>query len=521
MSHARRRILAVTSTIATVLTVSASPAVAAEPSPYVLTPRMGSATVALGSDGEERILKALVEGPSNGSMDRITYTIDTADVADMVTIEFVGGLHLEPDECKTTGTVMTCWDGWQAPFHWEGRIKPGMEAPIAALQLKPKAGAKVGDVGKLAFTVRADDGVITAGESVVRIGEPVDLESVAAAKVPVAAGGAADLQARVRNVGTSPVNGAVLLLSVPDKLLASRSFRNCTYGLQVACSFGTVLQPGKTYGLSAPLLVRAPADAITGSLSTFNARWSTVADWTDRQELLDAGQIGKPGTGAAVELVELSSTAAAPQQAPAPQQDVEHGNDSHQGDVVVTGGKSYNGAAVGATIAAAPGTEVTTRIGMTNKGTGSLHRDHFPGNNHQWIDITAPRGVHAVKLDDRCLRMKQEQQPEKYVCAPGADVRSGETVLFDFTFRLADGARDNAGAVTMREQGDELDRQAADDKAALVLDVTGGDSGGTGGGTLPITGANSGLIAAVGALLLVTGIALWLPVRRRRTLFTV
>lgn len=114
------------------------------------------------------------------------------------------------------------------------------------------------------------------------------------------------------------------LLSVPDKLLAGRSFRNCTYGLHMACSFSSVLQAGKTYGLSAPLLVHAPADAITGSSATFDARWTTLADWTDQQELLDAGQIGRPGTGAAVELVELSSTAAAPQQ------DVEHSNDSHQ-----------------------------------------------------------------------------------------------------------------------------------------------------------------------------------------------
>ena len=69
------------------------------------------------------------------------------------------------------------------------------------------------------------------------------------------------------------------------------------------------------------------------------------------------------------------------------------------------------------------------------------------------------------------------------------------------------------------------DLKPANDTAKVVVNAAPGGDGGQGGGgqgdggTLPITGSSTALIAGVGALLLAAGAAGYVVSRRRRTRF--
>jgi len=85
---------------------------------------------------------------------------------------------------------------------------------------------------------------------------------------------------------------------------------------------------------------------------------------------------------------------------------------------------------------------------------------------------------------------------------------------------VRDDASDSPGRVRINEDtytlGDALDSDGSNNTAKIEVSL----SGGSGGGGLPVTGANAGLLGAAGVALLVAGVLGLLLARRRRTRFT-
>jgi LPXTG-motif cell wall-anchored protein len=101
-------------------------------------------------------------------------------------------------------------------------------------------------------------------------------------------------------------------------------------------------------------------------------------------------------------------------------------------------------------------------------------------------------------------------------------VGSGKKVEFPFSLRV-DQAGSLAGKVELFYGGpDETevkDLNPANDTAKILVNATGNGGGEGGGGSLPITGANAGLIAGIGGVLLAAGAAGFVVARRRKTRF--
>ncbi|XTZ13578.1 LPXTG cell wall anchor domain-containing protein [Micromonospora echinospora] len=82
--------------------------------------------------------------------------------------------------------------------------------------------------------------------------------------------------------------------------------------------------------------------------------------------------------------------------------------------------------------------------------------------------------------------------------------------------------RRSPSSVRQCDGGFDEDLKPANDVAALLVNATtagGGAGGGEDDGSLPITGARTGLVLAAGGLLLAAGVVGLVLARRRRTRF--
>lgn len=514
----------------TALPASAAPG--GDPSIGLIFP---DTTIAVDGAGKTTSVMAWLDVPAGKDgvptpVRSIRLTVDTADVAGIATVVQDKDEELSPGEsCTTAGTVLTCT--LTGPFGFD---HAGLELlPLAALRLTAKPGVTVGAAGKIALTAQADNGPVATSTAAVRIGEGVDLAAVEAKTQTVAPGARAAADLRVANAGERAVNGSVLVLvGWSDELLDGPGFTNCTYGILLVCTFTDVLAPGKTYALSNPITVKAPGDAAIGSSAYAFGTWFTPADWKEALAALPSGGgrdlLGKPGTGSATRLQGLTSAAGVPQT------DSEPTNNSVVSGFVVGGSRRPDMAAVGATVRGSVGDRVKARVGVANNGPGTLYQWHFD-NIDLMTRVVVPAGLRAVEVDDDCYPglpgddegdWSGDDEPvgvSQYVCFPYADrVKAGGRELFDFTFQIDDQAGDAVGSVAINEDdlppGERIDRDARNDAAKILVDATGGTGG---GGGLPVTGADTALVAGTGALLLLAGGAGVLLVRRRRLRFTV
>lgn len=108
-------------------------------------------------------------------------------------------------------------------------------------------------------------------------------------------------------------------------------------------------------------------------------------------------------------------------------------------------------------------------------------------------------------------------------------IDAGQTLTEDFALRITKVVPNATGTVSFHEphgydsstedpyaepQDPPADRDTSNDKATVVINPAGGGAGG--GSGLPVTGGQTGLIAASGLVLLIVGGALYLLARRRR-----
>ncbi|RSM47974.1 hypothetical protein DMB66_47220 [Actinoplanes sp. ATCC 53533] len=460
---------------------------------------------------------------------KMTVRVDTADVADIVTVTSVGDFENgEEQSCATSGAVITC------TFTGPSELEPGINlVPLVALQVAAKAGVAQDADGKLEFSVRLDDAPAVTTSSTVTIGEGVDLAAVLGTPRTVAPGANVDAAPRVSNAGTKPVKSVVLILVGLDPSLSKDSFSNCRYGFLTLCTFDDELATGTTYELSAPMRLKIPADAAAGSSAEVFSSWHTPSDFKELigivSELNDE-VFGPKGTGAPVRLRPVPASGAA-KRAAANQVDTKPENNALISEFVVGGSRRPDMAAVGATITGDVGDKVRTRVGFTNNGPGTLYHSTFT-NTDPGTHIRVPAGVKAVGVDERCfpLSSDEEFEPEdsaedltgasEYLCLlTGGTTKPKASALFDFTFQVREKPSAAAGRVTINENAfvdeDPIDRDGGNDTAKIAVELSGGSGGG-----LAVTGANAGLLGAGGAVLLLAGAIGLLLVRRRRVRFT-
>jgi hypothetical protein len=485
------------------------------------TPFFPDVTISANGTPKGGPMTAVLSAPDGTptAIDKIRITVDLAGAQALLTAATPSAEEpFEGLECTTSGTRITCIQTGEIS------VEHLAFAGITWLDLSARKGAAVGASGTLSFEAQADDGPVGRSTSTVTIGEDVDLAAVKPEPLTVAPGTVQPLDLRVSNVGGAPVAGAVLVLSGLGGLSAGDGFSTCTYGSITVCSFDETLATGTAYRTSAPWPVTVPKDAAAGSRARGTARWLTVTEWQEYLAHLQRHgdengnrvDLGRPGTGPDLHLT------AVPAAARGPQVDDTPGNARVPVEVVVGGSATADLAAIGATVTGAVGDRVEIQLGAVNDGPATLYPEVL-FNNQVATVVVVPSGLKAVQIDDRC-RASTSQDEEaapgapEYVCAPSEPtVPTGTELHYDFTFEIRQGATDEAGQVVVNDPDRNLDtpfdKNADNDRSAITVSVSGG-------GTLPITGVNVGLIAGGGALLLAVGAAGVLAVRRRRVRFT-
>jgi LPXTG-motif cell wall-anchored protein len=519
------RILAASAAAALVLLASPMPATAAAVAGVGITLRVPQVTLPVGEDRQEITLMGRLLPPADGGaervVDHIDVTVDLSGAADVVDLPD-GTISFPPRvvDCTTVALLIRC----TVP----GPLRvTDTDWRIFEFWYRARAGAVAGAAGTMRVTAQADDGPVFEATSGIRLGEPVDL-APGYTSVDVPPGGTAGGRPRVAISGTRAVDGSIMIIWIRPELVAARNFSNCRYGARIICTFDTVMSPGFTYALAQDLTFTVPADAALGSRSFSRLAWLTPAQWEDRQ-IDEPEELGVPGTGAPVGLVAVPSPAAAAA-ARVPQADETPWNDRGVVDVRVGGQDSDTDIAlIGGTVRGAIGADLPLSVGVVNNGPGTMYSDLFILITTP-VEVYLPEGVTVVRADPRCTPLNGG--PRSFTCRGDPPVwRPGPAVMFDFTVRFQRGFTGEDGGMSIQEGGElpinEADGTWGNNYARIVTTVVAapgdGGSGGGGsgdGGTLPITGANVGLIAAGGVLLISVGVAGVLVVRRRRVHFT-
>jgi LPXTG-motif cell wall-anchored protein len=455
---------------------------------------------------------------------KVTLDLDLSQVDDFATLD-VATLGWD---CDQTGANLHC-------------VAEAGEYGIPSFDyyLNAKSDAKPGQKAELAVKAVGDG--MTASRTVsVTVAEGVDLQSEPEDSFEAEPGATAGLVGTVvRNSGPETAHGAVLRLQSDYFSPYAGNFSNCenVEGLAAICTFDTDLVPGRSYRLSTPLPVKVDKEARTGSELYNYVDWWTKDDWA-----LVANEYpvppGAPGTGGKLSLVEESSA----RQSLVPQTDVEKWNSFTEVSITVLGDNTADLAATGATATGRVGDKVKVSPGFRNLGPATVETWREQGPT---LVVEVPNGTTAVEVSEECAPYAkdgdQPWNPFEHAGEPGAalygcisfnDLKKGDTHSYDFVLKIDELSGETSGKVNTQIGGDP---QVANNEAALVVKLgdpapttpatpTPGTSdepgtGGGDGGSLPITGTATGLIAGIGALLVAAGIGGYVVARRRKTRF--
>lgn len=497
LSHSTRRWLAGLGVAGALVAASATPAYAADDPFEVIAQDM---LIAADHSGFAYISAQLTDWDDPHQFGRTTLDIDFSGVSAFAVLE-------QPGEgwgwaCETSGQVVHC----------ETEVAE-YDVPWLGIQVMGHSDATPGQTGQLKFAMTSGGSTVRT-TSTVTIAERVDLQTEPEAIVRGAPGSRVGAPATVRNGGETTSHGAVLLVNGDYLFKYAGNFSNCqaTDFAGALCTFDEDLEPGKSYRLSEAVPFQLHEDARTGATLLATSVWWTQDDW----ELVnrDFPEDGEPGTGATLRLVEVSGASAR-----APQTDPEQMNNFTDISVKVTGDQPADLSVEGATASGKKGDVVRVRPSFTNLGPALLEYQGGPV-----FRVTIPEGTTAVEVSGDCQPYTPDEEwdqgnwgepgAKEYACQ-ATETPKGLKNWYDFGLRIDRVVPDASGAVSVRLAGDPNN---ANDTGKIVVNPTNGD-GGTGGGSLPTTGASTGLIAGLGGLLLAAGVGGYLLAKRRRTRF--
>ncbi|GAA4566245.1 hypothetical protein GCM10023176_16010 [Micromonospora coerulea] len=524
-THSTRRWLAGLGVAGAFVAASATPAAAEEPA-VALGLYFNDTTIAVGSEGKTE--SPIVYASEPVVVNNLTVRYDYSGLA--------GKAQLTPEiegDCTTPAeNVLVCQE------HFEVGIDDWGMAGLLVVNIAPTDGAKDGDSGDLKVTVSAD-GVKSASHTAkVKIGEGVDLAGGPEVTRSAAPGGTFSAPLVLNNAGETSAKGAVVIFDQDYGIRTSKHYSNCTYAndwLRTCRFTDTTVAAGETFAASVPYSLAKDTYAPGAQYGYHN--WMTVDEFDDFTAYLDSRgiSIGEPGTDEALVLTKQPAA-----QAQSFQADPNPENNWSGMQVKVTGKNGVDLSAIGDELTGKAGDVVTATVGVRNNGPASLDFGRV-GSPVTKIDVTVPTGTTAVQVPDNCLPLKGDdsdwEEPGKpgakaYRCLPDLFIGVGEEQTVEIGLRIDKVVPNATGTVTINAkcqcEGFQDDTNPANDTAKLVVNAapgggTGGDGGiggGAGdGGTLPITGSSTALIAGLGALLLAAGAGGYVVARRRKTRF--
>lgn len=518
LSNSTRRWLAGLGVAGAFVAASATPAVAAAPQ-VKLGLYFSDTTIATNSDG--KIDRSRIYSSAPTVLHDVAVRYDFSDLAGKVTVS-----NADDPYCSTPSQyVLLCAD----PFDIDADVWGS--SGIFEVQLKATAKAKDGDAGTLKVTMTAAGYEPVSHDAKIRVGEGVDLAAGPETKTSVAPGGTFTAPATVSNAGELTAKGAVAIFYNDYGLNAAKHFNNCTYaGDELrTCTFDEELPPGSTFSASLPYVLGA--DTYAPSSKYGEIIWMTPAEFEDFQKDVGFYQetIGKPGTDGELALTAVPGKATAR----GFQADRQPENNGAIMTVTATGKNGTDLEALGTSVTGKAGATVKTTFGLRNNGPATLDYNRA-GSSVTYLNFDVPQGTTAVAVPENCITRNGEEWGEPgepgqrhYFCYFGSVLKAGESAMLDFSLRIDKVIANATGPVKINvtcqcDGGFIRDLKPANDTAKVVVNAAAGGDGGQGGGdggTLPITGSSTGLIAGIGALLLAAGFGGYVVARRRKTRF--
>ncbi|MEU4771230.1 LPXTG cell wall anchor domain-containing protein [Micromonospora sp. NPDC023644] len=509
LKHSTRRWLAGLGVAGALVAASASPASAAPAEDLDLY--ANNVIVAPGGTEKWVTLFALTtERPGD-----YTVKVDRSKVAGFAEVQNSG----PEDACTESGAILTC--------KVQDVDDDGSYLNMVELYVRAKDGAKPDQKGELEFTVTSTDSDSASFRSTVAVGEGVDLAAAESLDLSGAPGATLKAPLKVENRGETATRGAVLFVFGAYGLSPAKKYENCEYttgefdAYAFACTFDTVIEPNEAARLDPSFGFTVPADTWAPNTYAGAAIWFTPADWEEFKSQVDvADELGPKGTDGKLELKSGAMRRSA-------QTDVNPYDNETWIQLQVTGDQRADVAALGAKVEAEVGKTVPVTVGYVNNGPAAVGTG---GSEGIWVSttVTLPKGVTAVRAPETCVSNGSgEGEPGEpgasvYRCFLNGHLGKGKKAEFDFELRI-DKAGSHSGEVKLRTGYDESvvkDLDPTNDAAKILVNATGGQGGGDGdGGTLPITGESTGLIAGIGALLLVAGVGGYVVTKRRKTRF--
>ncbi|MCA2217594.1 DUF11 domain-containing protein [Jidongwangia harbinensis] len=472
-------------------------------------PELSFEHVALVPDGPAKIqhVSYFSYQPTGGApytLHDVKATIDTSKLAGVATVELFGN---SGGACRTAGTLITCtFDALGAPEGYAG---------VAMVSYRAAEGAAVGAEGTATLTISSRELGSVTRTAKITVAEGVQLAAAGETILSRTSkpGGTVSVPLSVRNDGKNAITGVEMFFYIDPWYSPAKRYRNCVYGASAAyCHFETTLQPGTTYAVSEPVGVKVRADIPAPSVVGPTYNWKTPVDNRDNVDRVMAQQ-GRAGTQGELKLVAQSAAKGA-------QTDTGGGVDWHNVIIDVQGTQTADVAAVGAKVTAAVGKTVEAKVGVRNLGPAFLPGFPEPAAT---ATVRIPKGTTVASVPDDCVATGNDRTT--YVCTTTVMPFDPDTTI-TWPFRLTvTKSGELVGSVTAKAAGG--DPKAGNDTAKLTVNqaravsttpTTRPAAGGSGGGaTLPITGAPVAVVAGVGVVLLVGGIAAFTLTRRRRT----
>ncbi|MGC4886104.1 LPXTG cell wall anchor domain-containing protein [Micromonospora sp. DT227] len=520
LSHSTRRWLAGLGVAGAFVAASATPAVAAAPQ-IALGVYFGDTTVATGSDG--KIEYSTIHSSAPTVLNDLTVRYDFTGLAGKVTVAEEEDTFA--DCASPSANVLVCTSPWEVEVDEWGL------GGIFPVQIKATDKAKDGDSGTIKVTLSANGFDAVSHDAKVRVGEGVDLAAGPETAVSVAPGKTFTAPLKVSNAGETTAKGATVVFYNDYGLNSTKHYSNCTYvGDELrTCRFDEELPAGSTFGATLPYALGA--DTLAPGFKYGEVIWMTPNEFEDFESYLDNYDVtvGKPGTDGKLTLAEAGGKASARgfQADPRPE------NNGTNLQVTVTGNNGTDLEALGSSVSGAAGATVKATVGLRNNGPATLDYSRS-GSSVTYLTFDVPKGTTTVAVPENCFPVKGDEWGEPgqpgarhYRCYFDSFLKAGQTVTLDFGLKIDKVIANDTGLVKINvpcecDGGFYRDQKPANDSAKVVVNAAAGGDGGQGGGdggTLPITGSSTGLIAGIGALLLAAGFGGYVVARRRKTRF--
>ncbi|MEV4536792.1 hypothetical protein AB0J82_23705 [Asanoa sp. NPDC049518] len=475
-----RQLAAVGGAVCAALLTAPPPAFAA---PEALAISMRDVTVAEGHPGV--LASATLISSEPAVLDDVVVTYDFSALAGLVEVVAPAGAS-----CSLTDpTILACT---------RDQIRLG-SAPLTGqfdVVVRAVDDAGVGD-GPLQLGVQAAGLPLVSSSSWVRVGTGVDLVAGPSTELTRSPGQSFTLPLTVDVAGTTAVERPSVYFTETYAIRAARKFNNCLYVEDRLrnCWFEGTFTPGASYSAVWPFVLGADT-AAPGTKRT-EATWLTAAEAADYESFLAGHGYsgGEPGTDGELVLTgELGLR-------PADQADTEPSNNRSTLSVTVTGRNDADLAAIGAAVRGAAGEQRSVTVGVRDDGPAAAER---PGGDVAVVEVTIPPGTTALAVSPECAPLADPDVPglpgaAVYRCHPGSLLRPDSSVEFGFELRF-DRAEPADGSVRLVDVDDP---DATNDRAAITVNRT---TAPPADGSLPITGAPAGALAALGVSLVVVGV---------------